>query len=1358
MASQQSSKPAATKAPELTSDDIRRIREKLGLSQVEAGELLGGGPRAFTKYEGGSIKPAASTANILRMLDADPTALATLTGKRLPPVDSDGSKPFEVTGQHVSALSERKLVNLVRRLLSAEAHKGELPLDGIHVAAVVTAPDGGEDAKIEWTDGPERTKFLPARYTQFQLKASDLSPAEVGGEVLTAKKEVKPMVRAALDAGGTYILVCGQSYTNSKIILRENAIRTTLARVGGSFRDEQIQFRDADQIALWVNTHPPVAAWLLEQTQPGLVGVFRDWSHWSGRYDSFRWIPDKRLEEMRSKLLPLISARRGVARVLGRSGYGKSRLVHEALGPTADEEKESTPRLSDLVLYAVETEVGSVAAKNIVQSLADAGIRAIVVVDRCAQDTHQDLTAIVRRASSRLSLITIDHDVRSTERPAPDVIVVNRADESVIDQMLKQISPDLPTEDHRRLVKFSQGFPQIAVLLGQSWSKESSIAAATDAELFDRIILGRKPSDEPLLRDVGMLLGAFGLLGAKRSLTDLETVASLTRNRSADDLRAALDELSQRGVVQKHGRLVSLEPKPLAMALGEQQWRRWDEARWDQVLAGDLPGDLRVRAATQLALLNDRPISTDVVRHVCRFNGPFASLDGMQREGASQIISALAEIDADTVMDMLDRVFGSLSIEQLKAVEDDARRHLVWALEKMAFREETFEKAALLLLSLAVAENETWGNNATGQFKDLFPVFGASTAAGPMGRLQVLDELIADADPLRMPFVVDALSSGANLNGCFRMIGAETHGSKPSLASWHPKLWKDAFDYVFACLDRMSDLALRHDSIGVQARAGMADTFRTLADGGHIDRIAGWVKKITAMHAYWPQALDALGDVLQYDVEGMKDEDGTKEAYVAKIVALMATLAPKDLASRARFLITEMPWDHPVSEKLEFEKRGKRQIEDVQALVKDLLKQPAELERLLPQLSSGPQRMAYAAGEAVAIYATEPLVWADRMEAAVLGVDADRRNFALLAGYNIGLNAKHPATVEAFKRKAAMSSDFGPAFPILTSSLGITKDDVQLACEGLRAGTVEPEQMINWSYGGVLAKLPAPDVAPVFDQLLSMPGYAYAVAIDLMGMYVHDAAARLEELRPQLILVAKYIGKRPKRRGSQRDAHHFEQIIGWLLKKGREDADARTVAIELANHAAAKPDTVEGLLRPVLPVLLTNFASVIWPVFGKAIVSDQGKAWRLQHLLGDSYSFAEKKNPAILNVPQDLLFAWCHTNPDVGPAFLAQFVPVLESQRPEEGGNKLHPTTKRLLDEFGSREDVLKRLVANMHTFGWSGSRTTYYALYEAPLRSLMSHPIGAVRRWAKTMLDHIIAQIQEAKTEDDEQNAQWDV
>jgi hypothetical protein len=63
-----------------------------------------------------------------------------------------------------------------------------------------------------------------------------------------------------------------------------------------------------------------------------------------------------------------------------------------------------------------------------------------------------------------------------------------------------------------------------------------------------------------------------------------------------------------------------------------------------------------------------------------------------------------------------------------------------------------------------------------------------------------------------------------------------------------------------------------------------------------------------------------------------------------------------------------------------------------------------------------------------------------------------------------------------------------------------------------------------------------------------------------------------------------------------------------------------------------------------------------------------------------------------------------------------------------------------------------------MHTFGWTGSRTTYYALYDAPLRSLENHPIGAVRRWAKTMLGHMTTQTQAAQFEDDEQQAQWNI
>ena len=1350
MVSKNKVKERPAKGAELTPDDIRRIREKLGISQVEAGELLGGGPRAFTKYESGTIKPAAAVANLLRMLEASPSALSTLTGKKLPPIESDGLKPFEVTGQHVSALSERKLVNLTRRLLAAEAHSGGLPMDGIHVAAVITAPDGGEDAKIEWAGGPERTNWLPARYTQIQLKVGGLSPAEAASEVVTAAADVKPMIRTAIEAGGTYILASARSYTDSLIKARESAIRKKLADAGLKFRPEQVQFRDADQLALWVNAHPPVAAWLLEQTQPGLVGVFRDWTHWDGRFDAVRWIPDTRLPVVQERLRKLITLPRGVARVIGLSGYGKSRLVHEALGPTVKE--ENAPRLCDLVLYAVESEVGPTAVKSVVQNLADSGIRAIVVVDRCASDVHQDLAAMVKRAGSRLSLVTIDYETSGAARMPEDTIHIERASDDVIENLLKQIAPGLPSEDQRRLVRFSQGFPQIAVLLGQSWLKDSSIASMSDSDLFDRIILGRKPSDEALLRETGMLLGAFGLVGLKAPFSDLEAIVPLSRGRSSGDLRAGLDELLQRGVVQQHGRLVSLQPKPLAMGLAERQWCQWSEAIRQEVLFGNLPTALRIRAARQLALLNDRPIALEIARYVCRLDGPLASLEALERKGTSEILAALAEIDANAAMTLLERVIGSLSVEELKEVKGDTRRQLVWALEKIAFLEATFERAALLLLSLAAAENETWGNNATGRFKCLFPVFLSDTAAGPEARLQLLDELVTQNDPSRMPIVVDALLRGADINSSHRMVGAETHGSRPAVEAWEPKLWKDAWDYVVACLNRLATLGLRNDAIGARARAGMPHTFRPMASAGLIDPIEAWIEQVTAVHTYWPEALDALSTVIQFDAGGFKGDAADR------IEKLIASLQPKDLSDRVRFLVKEMPWDYPGEKNVDFSERTALQVRAVEDLIEELLKHPEELQRLLPFMSGGRQRMALTAGFAIAMKSSDPNSWAMPLCDAVAALPPDERNFGLLAGFYQGLATQNSAAVEGFKLMAVNSEVFASAFPILCSAIGISASDVKLACKALRSGTIGPIELSHWTMGGVLAKLPVSAVTPLFDELLSMDEIAYSVALDLMGMYVHGDAERLKHMRPQLLTVAKNIVKNPKSPGSHMSSHHFEQIIGWLLKKGRNDPDAAAVALELATQAAEAPDSVAELLKPVLRDLLSNFATIVWPKFGQAIVADRAKAWRLEHLLGDSYSFAETKSPPILSVPEDLLFAWCHANPEIGPAFLAQFVPILTRQRPEEGGNKLHPTAKRLLDEFGHRDDVLKRLVQNMHTFGWAGSTTAYYALYDAPLRSLENHPIGAVRRWSKTMHSHMASQIQVAQTEDDEQKAQWDL
>jgi len=62
----------------LEPEEIRRIRKKLKMTQQAAGQVIGGGPRAFQKYESGDMLPSRAISSALILLDHDPKALMIL--------------------------------------------------------------------------------------------------------------------------------------------------------------------------------------------------------------------------------------------------------------------------------------------------------------------------------------------------------------------------------------------------------------------------------------------------------------------------------------------------------------------------------------------------------------------------------------------------------------------------------------------------------------------------------------------------------------------------------------------------------------------------------------------------------------------------------------------------------------------------------------------------------------------------------------------------------------------------------------------------------------------------------------------------------------------------------------------------------------------------------------------------------------------------------------------------------------------------------------------------------------------------------------------------------------------------------
>lgn len=64
---------------------VRKVRLSLNLTQEEAGEIIGGGKRAFQKYESGKAPPSDAAVGLIEILAKSPKQLEVLRSVRQAP-------------------------------------------------------------------------------------------------------------------------------------------------------------------------------------------------------------------------------------------------------------------------------------------------------------------------------------------------------------------------------------------------------------------------------------------------------------------------------------------------------------------------------------------------------------------------------------------------------------------------------------------------------------------------------------------------------------------------------------------------------------------------------------------------------------------------------------------------------------------------------------------------------------------------------------------------------------------------------------------------------------------------------------------------------------------------------------------------------------------------------------------------------------------------------------------------------------------------------------------------------------------------------------------------------------------------
>ena len=151
----------------------------------------------------------------------------------------------------------------------------------------IEVSDGGEDGRIKWLDGPQRTDWIPDRFTIFQIKATDMPASKAKSEVCKKDStELKDRVKEVLDAGGTYVLFYGRDCNQQRSLPRINEIREAIRESGASYATTaKIEIHDAQRIANWCNQYAATVTYVCECTGFHLPVDSKTWSVWAEHPD-----------------------------------------------------------------------------------------------------------------------------------------------------------------------------------------------------------------------------------------------------------------------------------------------------------------------------------------------------------------------------------------------------------------------------------------------------------------------------------------------------------------------------------------------------------------------------------------------------------------------------------------------------------------------------------------------------------------------------------------------------------------------------------------------------------------------------------------------------------------------------------------------------------------------------------------------------------------------------------------------------------------------------------------------------------------------------------------------------------------
>lgn len=1261
---------------------------------------------------------------------------------------------FELEPADISNLSDADLREMVARLCEAELIRQKIQPSCVLWGGAQEAADGGLDVRVSNAIPLNSSGFVPRENTGFQVKKNSMSKAACKNEMLHSGN-LKPVIGGLAEKKGAYVIVsgkddCTDKMLSDRILGMQSAL--TNAPMG---EDLLLDFYGRDRLAVWLRQYPGVALWVRSRLGKSLSGwmPFGRWAATPPDQDDEFLLDDHPCVINDQQKDPIsiadgirltrkrLRANGSVTRITGLSGVGKTRFaqalfeanVCEDVLPAAnviyaDLGGDLTPTSSELVSYLIANDFS-----------------VYVVLDNCPPDVHRMLQKQVSSNQAKLSLLTIEYDITDDRPEETEVIHIEPSSEKTVSKLVQKRFPLLGRVNADKVSEFSGGNARVAIALASRVNADETLANFSDEELFQRLFNQRKGVIDSLLESAEVLSLVYSFNVSTSDFNDELGVLAKVGGIERRNLNRNHAELLRRQLSQQRGNWRAVLPHALANRLARRALQNISPGEINAELFKQENLRLFKSCAHRLGYLHDFEPARKLAHTWMQVGGPLRDIASCNDELLT-VLNFITPVFPDAVL---------IAIEEASTDAEFCTRinpHFsvfVRLLRKLAYEDQSFDRAAELMLRFAETEKSGENNNSiVCQFQSLFSLHLSGTQATPARRQAFVSRMLTSGKPKHLEIAHSLFRSAFEASN-WTSFGTFDFGARSRDYGWEPKTNTEKLDWYVGFIDLLTPhLDSENKLLGKWAKEILANHFRGLWSFAGCFSILENIVCQYAADGKWPEMWMSIKQTIYFDGKKLSPE------LCTRLGALERSAAPSDPYSEIEAYALSNTWDHIEVKGGDYTKKSKEVHKKIVKLGELAASEPEYLERLAPRLWGKHIDALWSFGKGLAKGSADQSSIFETLVHLMQKQEIEVVQPLLFKGFIAGVHADNPSLARKFQEAVLEIPELKPHFIYLLAATPIIPWGVKKLIELAKEGELEPWDFQHISYGRVHASISDDDLTKLLTALNDLDDGIFAT-IEILSMRFfteqdsdYAPSDTLRSVGRQAIL--RLLSMR-RDEISRRQLHGFDRVIKECLSESvTENEICEIISMLCKGVASFRLYAFE--LENIIDQLVKNYPEK----FLSKVFEDSANSEQLMHML-----FKDRLNlsSSPLNLaPVERVMKWCDGSQEkiqkVAAAVSAytsidKELQLMES--PKEVTLSSH--IKSLLEDAKDKSAIVETIFARTFPTGWSGSLAEILEVRTNAFSELINHTSPEVQKIARVKLALLNQSIRQNRDQEAEEH-----